>query len=124
MFCEAYTDDIPPLQEGTHVVRIVYDVRTGWHCNETLMSSKSVDKVYNSASHRCLGCMKLGQHLAAFPGRNVRWDRFGTDFDSDATGDFMRLQHSGRAGAIFVVPLVTANCAKSRSNHFAGFECA
>lgn len=27
---EAYTDDIPPLQEGTHVVRIVYDVRTEW----------------------------------------------------------------------------------------------
>lgn len=24
---KAYTDDIPPLQEGTHVVRIVYDVR-------------------------------------------------------------------------------------------------
>eukprot|EP00438_Fugacium_kawagutii_P034067 Skav205988 [mRNA] locus=scaffold2084:28356:34128:+ [translate_table: standard] len=24
---QAYTDDIPPLQEGTHVVRIVYDVR-------------------------------------------------------------------------------------------------
>ena len=32
--------------------------------------------------------------------RNVRWDRYGTDFDSDATGDFLRLQHSGRAGAV------------------------
>ena len=33
------------------------------------------------------------------PGRNVRWDRYGNDFDSDATGDFLRMQHSGRAGA-------------------------
>ena len=28
-FAKAYTDDIPPLQEGTHVVRIIYDVRRG-----------------------------------------------------------------------------------------------
>jgi len=56
----AYTDDIPPLQEGTHVVRIIYDVR------------------------------------------NVRWDQYSTDFDSDATGDFLRMQHSGRAGLLQV----------------------
>eukprot|EP00913_Durusdinium_trenchii_P012106 g11369.t1 len=56
----AYTDDIPPLQEGTHVVRIVYDVSS------------------------------------------IRWDEYGTDFDSDATGDFLRLQHSGRAGLLSV----------------------
>ena len=30
--------------------------------------------------------------------RNVRWDQYSTDFDSDATGDFLRMQHSGRAG--------------------------
>ncbi|CAK9065505.1 BTB/POZ domain-containing protein [Durusdinium trenchii] len=72
----AYTDDIPPLQEGTHVVRIVYDVSS------------------------------------------IRWDEYGTDFDSDATGDFLRLQHSGRAGLlsveldgrrVIVVPVDLAN---------------
>ncbi|CAJ1382713.1 unnamed protein product [Effrenium voratum] len=56
----AYTDDIPPLQEGTHVVRIKYDVRMR------------------------------------------RWDQRGSDFDSDATGAFFRLQESGRAGLLSV----------------------
>ena len=62
--------------------------------------------------------------LIDVPGRNVRWDRYGNDFDSDATGDFLRMQHSGRAGATGCSVVVRFVTASLHAKHGTNCACA
>ena len=109
--CQRWIRTLPSLQDTSRHIKTHQDTSRliapdqivllsglhRWHTSLTRGHSRSPHRLW--CEERVAVGVRQDSAVDPLPSaRNVRWDRYGTDFDSDATGDFLRLQHSGRAG--------------------------